>query len=183
MALSATTQLVSLLVTFPLCLSWGSWKESFLSLLGFLASFAMKLSPDGGLPWQFASNHSLSGHCLPSLTSVAQGTLYFVPWWTLLYVPWWTLSYCGSLPWRSLLCLWGMIWMSGYHHFSLSTGCWAVCSWGRISSVHLLLSVGPPLLFLKKNLRHLLVLCHFLFSLPCPNHQRSWFCTTGEKPV
>ena len=42
----------------------------------------------------FASNLSLSGRCLLPLTSVAQGTFYFVPWWTLLY--------CGSLPWRFL---------------------------------------------------------------------------------
>ena len=40
-----------------------------------------------------ALNLSLSGCCLLSLTSVAQGTLYFVPWWTLLYL-------AGSLPWR-----------------------------------------------------------------------------------
>ena len=121
-----------------------------------------------------ASNLSLSGCCLPSLASVAQGTLYFVPWWTLLYVPWWTLFYCGSLPWRSLLYLWGMIWTCGGHHSSLSAGCWAVCSWGRISSVHLLLSVGLPLFFLKWNLRHLLVPCHNSFFLPWSNCQRSW---------
>ena len=114
----------------------------------------------------FALNLSLSGHCLPSLASVAQGTLYFVPWWTLLCVPWWTFFYCGSLPCRSLLYLWGMIWTSGGHHSSLSISCWAVCGWGRISA-------GPSP-FLKQNLRHLLVLCHHLFFLPWSNHQRSW---------
>ena len=114
----------------------------------------------------FALNLSLSGRCLPSHTSVAQGMLCFAPWWTLLYAPWWTLFYCGSLPWRSLLYLWGMIWMSG-HHSSLSAGCWAVCGLGRISA-------SPPLSFLKWNLRHLLVPCHFSFSLPWPNCWRSW---------
>ena len=66
-----------------------------------------------------ASNLSLSGRCLPSVASVARGMLCFAPWWTSLYVPWWTLFYCGSLPWRSLLYLCGMIWMSGGHHSSL----------------------------------------------------------------
>ena len=100
---------------------------------------------------------SLAGACR-LLTSVAWGTLYFVPWSTLLYLagslpwrflPWWTLFYCGSLPWRSLLYRWAHdldVW--GSTTSSLSAGCWAVCGWGKISSVHLLLSVGPPLLFL-----------------------------------
>ena len=108
----------------------------------------------------------LSGRCLPSFTSLARGMLCFAPWWTSLYVPWWTLFYCGSLPWRSFLYLCGMIWMSGGHHLS-SASCWAVCGWGRISAGH------PPS-FLKRNLRHFLVLCHFLFSLPWPNRRGSW---------
>ena len=114
-----------------------------------------------------ASNLSHSGCCLLSVASVAQGTLCFAPWWTSLYVPWWTLFYCGSLPWRSLLYLCGMIWMSGGHHSSLSTGCWAVYIWGRISA-------GPLSSFLKRNLRHLLVTCCNLLSLPQSNRQRSW---------
>ena len=110
---------------------------------------------------------------MPSLTSVAWGTFYSVPWWTLLYcAPWWTLLYC--VPWWSLLCLWRTFWMPGGHCCSLSTGCWALCSWGRISLVSVSLPVGPSPSFLKWNLKHLLVLCHISFSLPWPNHQRSW---------
>ena len=44
------------------------------------------------------------------------------------------LFYYGSLPWRSLLYLWGMIWMPGGHRFSWSVqllGC--LHGWGRIS--------------------------------------------------
>ena len=127
--------------------------------LGVLASFAMIHLLDWGCCHDsLASNLSLFGRCLPSVASVAQRTLCFAPWWTSLYVPWWTLFYCGSLPWRSLLYLCGMIWMSGGHHSS-SASCWAVCSWGRISA-------SPPPSFLKQNLRHLLVMCHFSFSLP-----------------
>ena len=78
------------------CHFWAFWPLSQWSIL------------EGGCCHDIlASNLSLSGRCLPSLTSVAQGMLYFVQWWTLLYVQWWTLFYCGSLPWRSLLCQWG----------------------------------------------------------------------------
>ena len=121
------------MVTFHLCFNLGSWNESFLSPLGFLASFELKCSQRGCCRDSFASNLSLSGCCLPSLASVPQGMLYFVPWWTLLYL-------AGSLPWRSLFCLCGTFWMPGGHHSSWSTSCWAVCGWGRISSVQ---SVAP----------------------------------------
>ena len=47
----------------------------------------------------------------------------------------------------------------GGHHSSLSAGCWAVCSWGRISA-------SPPPSFLKRNLRHLLVPC-VTIHFPC----------------
>ena len=70
-SVSATTQLMSLMVTLLLCFGWGSWKESFLSLLGFLASFAMKhLLGWGCCHDSFALNLSLSGRCLLSLASL-----------------------------------------------------------------------------------------------------------------
>ena len=127
--------------------AWGLEMSHFCHFWAFWPLLRWNILKGGCCHESLASNLSLSGCCLPPLTSVAWGMLYFVPWWTLLYVPWWTLFYCGSLPWRSLLCLWGMIWTSGGHRSSWSTGCWAVCSWDRISLVHLLLSVSPPLCF------------------------------------
>ena len=75
------TRLVSLMVTLLLCFSWGSWKESFGSLLGVLASFVMKRLLDGRLPWQFV--------------------LGFFPLWLLLAV--WCLSIAGDAVFRSMV--------------------------------------------------------------------------------
>ena len=94
-ALLATARLVSLPVTFLLCFEPGvlKWVIS-VTFWAFLTLLRWNILEGGCCHDSFASNLSLSGHgaCLP-LPSVAQGTLYFVPWWTLLYL-------AGSLPWR-----------------------------------------------------------------------------------
>ena len=154
MALLATAQLVSLDSHFPPLFRPGVLKWVISVIFGLFGLFCIEILSKGGCCHDsFALNLSLSGPLpVPPLTSVARGTLYFVLWWNLLYVPWSTLFYCGSLPWRFLLCLWGWFWMPGGHHCSWSSGCWAVCGWGRISSVHLLLSVGPAYVFSETKL-------------------------------
>ena len=116
--LCASIQLVSLKVTLisgsvghhtvsvldghsPPLFGWGSWNESFVSLLGVLASFVMKRSLDRGLPWWFGFESFplwllLAVCCLCSSGDTPFCSMVDFPLCSMV-----TLFYCGSLPWRS----------------------------------------------------------------------------------